>query len=125
MALGLLAKGPSAWGREDGFHAEGGSLLLSRIAMSNTGKRLWKDYLDLCRYDLSKCDVCHLIMDGNAGRNRLGKLREPVLAARGITSKGYRVLLEFMASSKENLGSCLLSGRWQIQPRRTASGWLQ
>jgi transposase-like protein len=44
----------------------------------------------------------YLFVDGIAERLRPGAKREPVLAARGFTIEGHRVLLHMMAGSKED-----------------------
>ena len=66
------------------------------------GERLWADYQEFVGRDLSEYEIVYLFVDGIAERIRPGSKREPVLAARGFTSEGGKVLLHLMAGSKED-----------------------
>src|SRR5512132_2474688 len=87
---------------EDAFRDESGRLLLSRTAVSEIGARLWADYQEFARRDLSEYDITYLFVDGIAERLRPGQRREPVRAALGHTSSGAKVLPHLMAGSKED-----------------------
>jgi putative transposase len=102
LAVELLARGLSVRDIEDAFKDESGRLLLSRTAVSEIGERLWADYQEFARRDLSEYDIVYLFVDGIAERIRPGQKREPVLAAWGFTAAGVRVLLHLMAGSKED-----------------------
>ncbi len=110
LAVELLARGLSVRDIEDAFKDEMGRLLLSRSAVSELGERLWADYQDFVKRDLSEYDVAYLFVDGIAERIRPGSKREPVLAAWGFTTEGRKVLLHLMAGSKEDaetVSACL------------------
>ena len=98
----MLARGLSVRDIEDAFKDGTGRLLLSRMAISELGERLWEDYQDFVTRDLGEYDIVYLFIDGIAERLRPGQRREPVLAAWGFTSAGARVLLHLMAGSKED-----------------------
>ena len=98
----LLARGLSVRDIEDAFRDESGRLLLSRIAVSEIGERLWADYQEFAGRDLSEYDIAYLFVDGIAERIRPGQKREPVLAAWGFTASGAKVLLHLMAGSRED-----------------------
>jgi putative transposase len=102
LAVELLARGLSVRDIEDAFRDESGRLLLSKTAASEIGERLWADYQEFARRDLSEYDIAYLFVDGIAERIRPGQKREPVLAAWGFTTAGARVLLALMAGSKED-----------------------
>ena len=102
LAVELLARGLSVRDIEDASKDETGRLLLSRTAVSEIGERLWADYQEFAARDLSEYDIAYLFIDGIAERIRPGQRREPVLAARGFTSGGAKVLLHLMAGSKED-----------------------
>ena len=98
----MLARGLSVRDIEDAFRDETGRLLLSKTAVSEIGERLWADYQEFAKRDLSEYDIAYLFVDGIAERLRPGQKREPVLAAWGYTIEGRRVLLHLMAGSKED-----------------------
>ena len=102
LAVEMLARGLSVRDIEDAFKDESGRLLLSRTAVSEMGERLWADYQDFAKRDLSVYDIACLFIDGIAERLRPGQRREPVLAAWGFTGDGKKVLLAMMAGSKED-----------------------
>ena len=56
LAVKLLARGPSVRDMEDAFRNEGGRLLLSRSAVSETGERLWAD----CEAVLPSATACFM-----------------------------------------------------------------
>ena len=102
LAVEMLARGLSVRDIEDAFKDEEGRLLLSRTAVSEIGERLWADYQEFSKRDLSEYDIAYLFVDGIAERIRPGQRREPVLAAWGFASSGAKVLLAMMAGSKED-----------------------
>jgi transposase-like protein len=102
LAVEMLARGLSVRDIEDAFKDEQGRLLLSRTAVSEIGERLWADYQDFSKRDLSEYDIAYLFVDGIAERIRPGQRREPVLAAWGFSQSGAKVLLAMMAGSKED-----------------------
>ena len=102
LAIEMLARGLSVRDIEDTFKDEEGRLLLSRTAVSEIGERLWADYQEFSRRDLSEYDIAYLFIDGVAERIRPGQRREPVMAAWGFSHSGPRVLLSMMAGSKED-----------------------
>jgi transposase-like protein len=102
LAVELLARGLSVHDIEDAFKDETGRLLLSRMAVSEIGERLWADYQEFAARDLSEYDIVYLFIDGIAERIRPGSKREPVLAAWGFTAEGKKVLLHLMAGSTED-----------------------
>ena len=102
LAIEMLARGLSVRDIEDAFKDESGRLLLSRTAVSELGAQLWEDYQAFAQRDLSEYEIAYLFVDGIAERLRAGAKREPVLAARGHTVEGRRVLLHLMAGSKED-----------------------
>jgi putative transposase len=54
LVIEMLARGLSERNIEDAFKGETGRLLLSRTAVSELGERLWADYQDFARRDLSE-----------------------------------------------------------------------
>ena len=71
--------------------------------MSEITEKLWADYEDFCKRDLSEHAVAYLFIDGIAERLRPGQRREAVLAAWGIGEDGRKSLLGLMAGSKEDV----------------------
>ena len=65
--------------------------------MSEVTERLWAEYEDFCKRDLSEHAIVYLFVDGIAERLRPGQRREAVLAAWGIGEDGRKVLLGLMA----------------------------
>ncbi|MFO7855975.1 MAG: IS256 family transposase [Paracoccaceae bacterium] len=102
LAVEMLARGLSVQDIEDAFRGDDGRLLLSRTAVSELGEQLWRDYQAFAARDLSEHEIVYLFVDGIAERVRPGRRREPVMAARGFTATGARVLLHLMAGSKED-----------------------
>jgi putative transposase len=102
LAVELLARGLSVRDIEDAFRDGSGRLLLSRTAVSELGEQLWSDYQDFATRDLGEYEIVYLFVDGIAERIRPGQRREPVMAARGFSATGAKVLLHLMAGSKED-----------------------
>ena len=71
--------------------------------MSEITERLWAEYEDFCKRDLSEHAVVYLFVDEIAERLRPGQRREAVLAAWGVGEDGRKVLLGLMAGSKEDV----------------------
>ena len=99
LAVELYARGLSTRDIEDAFTDETGRRLLSRAAVSEITEKLWAEYEDFCRRDLSESAVAYLFIDGVAERLRPGQRREAVLAAWGIGEDGRKSLLGLMAGS--------------------------
>ena len=103
LAVELYARGLSTRDIEDAFTDETGRRLLSRAAVSEITEKLWAEYEDFCKRDLSEHAVAYLFIDGIAERLRPGQRREAVLAAWGIGEDGRKSLLGLMAGSKEDV----------------------
>ena len=103
LAVELYARGLSTRDIEDTFTGETGRRLLSRAAVSEITEKLWAEYEDFCKRDLSEHAIVYLFIDGIAERLRPGQRREAVLAAWGIGEDGRKVLLGLMAGSKEDV----------------------
>ena len=103
LAVELYARGLSTRDIEDAFTDETGQRLLSRAAVSEITQKLWAEYEDFCKRDLSEHAVAYLFIDGIAERLRPGQRREAVLAAWGIGEDGRKSLLGLMAGSKEDV----------------------
>jgi transposase-like protein len=103
LAVELYARGLSTRDIEDAFTDETGRRLLSRAAASEINERLWAEYEDFCKRDLSEHAVIYLFVDGSAERLPPGQRREAVLAAWGVGEDGRKVLLGLMAGSKEDV----------------------
>ena len=103
LAVELYARGLSTRDIEDAFTDENRKRLLSRAAVSEITERLWTEYEDFCKRDLSEHTIVYLFVDGIAERLRPGQRREAVLAARGIGEDGCKSLLGLMAGSKEDV----------------------
>ena len=103
LAVELYARGLSTRDIEDAFTDETGQRLLSRAAVSEITEKLWAEYEDFCKRDLSEHAVAYLFIDGIAERLRPGQRREAVLAAWGIGEDGRKSLLGLMAGSKEDV----------------------
>ena len=102
LAVELYARGLSTRDIEDAFTDETGRRLLSRAAVSEITEKLWAEYEDFCKRDLSEHAVACLFIDGIAERLRPGQRREAVLAGWGIGEDGRKSLLGLMAGSKED-----------------------
>ena len=120
LAVELYARGLSTRDIEDAFTDETGRRLLSRAAVSEITERLWAEYEDFCKRDLSEHAVVYLFVDGIAERLRPGQRREAVLAAWGVGEDGRKVLLGLMAGSKEDVETV----RAFFQDLRTRGGSL-
>ena len=81
LAVELYARGLSTRDIEDTFTDETGRRLLSRAAVSEITDKLWAEYEDFCKRDLSEPAIAYLFIDGIAERPRPGQRREAVLAA--------------------------------------------
>ena len=103
LAVELYARGLSTRAIEDTFTDETGRRLLSRAAVSEITEKLWAEYEDFCKRDLSEHAVAYLFIDVIAERLRPGQRREAVLAAWGIGEDGRKSLLGLMAGSKEEV----------------------
>ncbi len=103
LAVELYARGLSTRDIEDTFTDETGRRLLSRAAVSEITEKLWAEYEDFCKRDLSEHTIVYLFVDGIAERLRPGQRREAVLAAWGIGEDGRKSLLGLMAGSKEDV----------------------
>ena len=103
LAVELYARGLSTRDIEDAFTDESGQRLLSRAAVSEITEKLWAEYEDFCKRDLSEHAVAYLFIDGIAERLRPGQRREAVLAAWAIGEDGRKSLLGLMAGSKEDV----------------------
>src|SRR5277367_4125218 len=85
LAVELYARGLSTRDIEDTFTDDTGRRLLSRAAVSEITEKLWAEYEDFCKRDLSEHAIVYLFVDGIAERLRPGQRREAVLAAWGIS----------------------------------------
>ena len=103
LAVELYARGLSSRDIEDTFTDETGRRLLSRAAVSEITEKLWAEYEDFCKRDLSEHAIAYLFVDGIAERLRPGQRREAVLAAWGIGEDGRKSLLGLMAGSREDV----------------------
>ena len=104
LAVELYARGLSTRDIEDAFtDDETGRRLLSRAAVSEITEKLWAEYEDFCKRDLSEHAIAYLFVDGIAERLRPGQRREAVLAAWGIGEDGRKSLLGLMAGSREDV----------------------
>src|SRR5271155_4660608 len=103
LAVELYARGLSTRDIEDTFTDDTGRRLLSRAAVSEITEKLWAEYEDFCKRDLSEHAIVYLFVDGIAERLRPGQRREAVLAAWGNGEDGRKSLLGLMAGSKEDV----------------------
>ena len=103
LAVELYARGQSSRDIEDTFTDETGRRLLSRAAVSEIAEKLWAEYEDFCKRDLSEHAIAYLFVDGIAERLRPGQRREAVLAAWGIGEDGGKSRLGLMAGSREDV----------------------
>ena len=89
LAVELYARGLSTRDIEDAFtDDETGRRLLLRAAVSEITEKLWAEYEDFCKRDLSEHAIAYLFVDGIAERLRPGQRREAALAAWGIGEDG-------------------------------------
>ena len=130
LAVELYARGLSTRDIEDAFTDETGQRLLSRAAVSEITEKLWAEYEDFCKRDLSEHAVTYLFIDGIAERLRPGQRREAVLAAWGIGEDGRKSLLGLMADRRRMPKRCGRSSRtcapegWAIRCSWSATGRL-
>ena len=101
LAVEILAKGLSMRDIENAFRDETGSMLLPRTSVWEIDAQLWDYDLEFSKRDLGAYEVAYLFVDSIAERIRSEQRREAMLAARGLTSEGKKVLLSLMAGSKE------------------------
>ncbi len=87
---------------EAAFVDKAGRCVLSKSTVSIVTEWLWQDYQTFASRDLAEHDVVYLFVDGIAERLHLGRPREAVLAAWGITSLGNKVLLGLLPGTKED-----------------------
>ena len=79
---------------------EDGRLPLTRSAVLEIRERIWSEYQDFSRRNLSEHDICYRIVDAITERLRPGQKRETVLPARQIFWDGEEVLLALIAGTK-------------------------
>src|SRR6202142_3771514 len=117
LAVELYARGLSSRDIEDTFTDETGRRLLSRAAVSEITEKLWAEYEDFCKRDLSEHAIAYLFVDGIAERQR----REAVLAAWGIGEDGRKSLLGFDGRFERGRrdGASVLSGPARQRARRS------
>ena len=75
LAVELYAPGLSTRDIEDTFTNDTGRRLLSRAAVSEITEKLWAEYEDFCKRDLSVHAIVYLLVDGIAERLRPGQRR--------------------------------------------------
>ena len=104
LAVELYARGLSTRDIEDTFTDDTGRRLLSRAAVSEITEKLWAEYEDFCKRDLSEHAIVYLFVDGIAEiaagvdggleggrRDRAGVLPGPAhQRARGSAARGQR-----------------------------------
>jgi putative transposase len=66
LAVELYARGLSTRDIEDAFTDETGRRLLSRAAVSEITEKLWAEYEDFCKRDLSEPAIVYLFVGGIA-----------------------------------------------------------
>ena len=124
LAVELYARGLSTRDIEDAFTDETGRRLLSRAAVSEITEKLWAEYEDFCKRDLSEHAVAYLFIDGIAERLRPGQRREAVLAAwgdrRGRTQIAVGVDGGIEGGRRDGAG--VLSGPARQRAGRSAAG---
>ena len=99
----MYARGLSTRDIEDLFQDVHGQWLLSRSAVSEMTKALWKEYEAFCERELSGFEVIYLFLDAVYESMRLNRgPKEGILVAWGITREGYRVLLHLTLGNKES-----------------------
>jgi putative transposase len=106
LAVEMYARGLSVRDIEAAFKDGSGRCVLTKNAASDLSERLWADYQAFASRDLSEFKVLYLFVDGIAEKLHLGKPREAVLAAWGITERGHKVLLGLAPGTKEDTASC-------------------
>ena len=91
--------------------------------MSEITERLWAEYEDFCKRDLSEHAIVYLFVDGIAERLRPGQRREAVLAAWGIGEDGRKVLLgvDGRLQGGRRDGARVLPGSARPRARRSAA----
>jgi putative transposase len=123
LAVELYARGLSTRDIEDAFTDESGRRLLSRAAVSEITERLWAEYEDFIKRDLSEYRIVYLYVDGIAERLRAGQPREAVIAAWGIGEDGRKVLLHLMAGSRRTPRRCGRSSRTCVRAGLATPCW--
>ena len=123
LAVELYARGLSTRDIEDTFTDETGRRLLSRAAVSEITEKLWAEYEDFCKRDLSEHAIAYLFIDGIAERLRPGQRREAVLAAWGIGEDGRKSLLgvDGRLEGGRRDGAGVLPGPARQRARRSAA----
>ncbi len=80
-----------------------GRWLLSRTAVSEITERLWAEYEDFCKRDLSERAIVYLFVDGIAERLGRASGGRRLLPPWGIGEGGRKSLLGLMTGSKEDV----------------------
>jgi transposase-like protein len=109
LAVELYARGLSTRDIEDTFTGETGRRLLSRAAVSEITEKLWAEYEDFCKRDLSEHAIVYLFIDGIAERLRPGQRREAVLGLMAGSKEDVETVRAFFQDLRaRGLGDPLL-----------------
>jgi len=103
IVVEMYARGCSVRDIEELLKDREGNILLSKTAISRLNQRLWEEYEEFCKTDLSGCDLVYMFCDAVYESLRLHKSpKEGILVVWGILSSGYKVLLSMRLGNKES-----------------------
>ena len=105
LVVEMYARGLSTRDVEECFRDQAtGELMISRSAVSEITDRLWEEYREFSRRDLSSVEVEYLFLDAVYESLRRHGAKEGVLVAWCITTDGRKVLLHLAVGNKESEG---------------------
>ena len=103
IVVEMYARGCSTRDIEELLKDKDGNILLSKSAISRLNERLWEEYEEFCKADLSDYDVVYIFSDAVYESLRLHKSRkEGILVVWAILSSGAKVLLTMQLGNKES-----------------------
>jgi transposase-like protein len=105
LATELYVRGLSTRDIEETFVDENGKALLSRSSVSRLNDKLWEEYEEFRKRDLSGIDVVYLYADGVYESIKRYTNNQTILCAWVICSDGHKEILHLMAVNSESTES--------------------
>lgn len=105
IALESYVRGLSTRDIEETFKDEKGNSLISRSGVSNMTDKLYKEYEEFSKRDLSSLDVVYLYADGVYEAVRKYSNNQAILCCWAICSDGSKQMLHMSAASGESYSS--------------------
>lgn len=102
LSLEMYVRGLSTRDIEEVFHDKDGKPLLSKSAVSDLTDRLYQEFEEFSKKDLSEYDNVYLFLDGVYESVKRYTNNQAILCAWAITSGGEKVMLGLTAASSES-----------------------